>query len=115
MISQNSRNKQRLIHITEACSKISFYVTEIDQEAFLLDSKVQDAVLYQLIVIGEAVVHIDNDLLEKYPYSWFKIKALRNYAAHEYFNIQMWTIWDITSTHITQLHEIVNEILDKEF
>jgi uncharacterized protein with HEPN domain len=115
MISQNSRNKQRIIHIKEACRKISLYVAEIDKETFLSDSKVQDAVLYQLIVIGEAVVHIDNNLLEKYPYAWFKIRALRNYAAHEYFNIQMWTIWDITSTHITHLHEIVNEILDKEF
>ena len=115
MISRNSRNKQRLIHITEACNKIALYVAEIDKAAFLSDAKVQDAVLYQLLIIGEAVVHIDSDLLEKYPYSWFKIRALRNYAAHEYFNIQMWTIWDITSIHVTQLLDVVNEILDKEF
>ena len=95
--------------------KIALYVAEVDKDTFLSDSKVQDAVLYQLIIIGEAVVHIDNDLLEKYPYPWFKIRALRNYAAHEYFNIQMWTIWDITSTHIPQLHKIAIEILNKEF
>ena len=114
MISPIDRNKQRLLHIEEACEKISRYVAVIDKETFLSDSKVQDAVLYQLIIIGEAVVHIDNDLLEN-PYPWFKIRALRNYAAHEYFNIQIWTIWDITSIHISELHEIVNEILKKEF
>ncbi len=115
MKSPFDRNLQRLMHIEEACRKIANYVAEIDKATFLSDSKVQDAVLYQLIIIGEVVVHIDNDLLEKYPYPWFKIRALRNYAAHEYFNIQMWTIWDITSIHIAELHEIVNEILMKEF
>ncbi len=115
MISQSNRNRQRFIHIAEACKKITHYVARIDKKTFLSDSKVQDAVLYQLIIIGEAVVHIDNDLLDKYPYQWFKIRALRNYAAHEYFNIQMWTIWDITSKHILQLNEVVNEILVKEY
>ena len=115
MKSPFDRNLQRLMHIVEACEKIAHYVAEIDKEAFLSDGKVQDAVLYQLIIIGEAVVHIDNDLLEKYPYPWFKIRALRNYAAHEYFNIQMWTIWDITNIHIAKLHDIANEILMNEF
>lgn len=115
MISPYDRNLQRLLHIEGACEKVARYVAKIDKKTFLSDSKVQDAVLYQLIIIGEAVVHIDNDILEKYPYPWFKIRALRNYAAHEYFNIQMWTIWDITAIHISELHGIVNEILKKEF
>ncbi len=115
MINLIERNKQRLLHIVEACEKIARYVAEINKETFLADSKVQDAVLYQLIIIGEAVVHIDNDILEKYPYPWFKIRALRNYAAHEYFNIQMWTIWDITSKHISELHGIANDVLKNEF
>ena len=115
MISPIDRNLQRFLHIEEARGKISRYVSKIDKETFLSDSKVQDAVLYQLIIIGEAVVHIDNDILEKYPYQWFKIRALRNYAAHEYFNIQIWTIWDVISKHISELHGIVNEILKNEF
>ncbi len=115
MISPYDRNLQRLLHIEEACEKIARYVAKIDKETFLSDNKVQDAVLYQLIIIGEAVVHIDKEILDKYPYPWFKIRALRNYAAHEYFNIQMWTIWDITSIHISELYGIVSEILKKKF
>ena len=115
MISSSDRNKQRLIHITKACEKIAQYVGKLKIHNFLSDSKVQDAVLYQLIIIGEAVVHIDNEILEKYDYPWFKIRALRNYAAHEYFNIQMWTIWEIATRHNNELHEMINEILKKEF
>ena len=115
MISPNKRNKLRFIHITEACKKITLYVDNIDRGVFLSDSKVQDAVLYQLIIIGEAVVHIDKDLLEKYPYPWFKIRALRNYAAHEYFNIQMWAIWDVITIHVSELQLISEQILKEEF
>ena len=100
MISPSDKNKQRLIHITESCEKIAQYIAEMEVEDFLSDSKAQDAVLYQLLIIGVAVAHIDNDLLEKYPYPWFKIRALRNYAAHEYFDIQMWTIWEVAGKHI---------------
>ena len=115
MISQSDRNKQRLIHIAGACEKITRYTDELDRETFLSDSKVQDAVIYQLIIIGEAIIHIDNDILEKYPYPWFKVRALRNYATHEYFNIQIWTIWDVARKHIAELSEIVNTIIKKEY
>lgn len=115
MISRSNRNKQRLLHIKEACVKISKYVADIDKENFLVEPKVQDAILYQIIIIGEAVGHIDKELLEKYPYPWFKIRALRNYATHEYFNIQIWTIWDIADEHISQLLKITEDILINEF
>ena len=115
MISQRDRNRQRFLHISEACEKITQYVGGMENSVFLSDTKVQDAVLYQLIIIGEAVVHIDNDLLAKYTYPWFKIRALRNYAAHEYFNLKMWTIWEVANKHITELRTTVNTILENEF
>lgn len=115
MISRERRNKHRIIHIIEACGKISDYACEVEKETFIADSKLQDAILYQLIIIGEAVVHIDNELLEKYPYPWFKIRALRNYAAHEYFNIQIWAIWNVVVIHIPELETLAQTILKEEF
>ena len=115
MIDKIDLNKQRLIHIREACGKITQYVGEMEKGIFLSDPQVQDAVMYQLIIIGEAVIHIDHDLLKKYPHPWFKIRALRNYAAHEYFNLKMWTIWEVVNKHISKLHTIVNTILENEF
>ena len=115
MANRSSPDKQRILHIREACIKITNYIADIDKEIFLADLKVQDAILYQIIIIGEAVGHIDKELLEKYPYPWFKIRALRNYATHEYFNIQIWTIWDIADEHISQLLKITEDILINEF
>jgi len=109
------QNQERFNHISKACSRIQKYTGGLSREQFLADKKVQDAVLYQLIIIGEAVVNIDIDILEKYPYPWFKIRSFRNYAAHEYFNIQAWTVWDIVNQHINDLEDIVKLVLKNEF
>ena len=68
----------RLTHILEACGTIRRYIEGLDNEDFLNDPKTRDAIIYQLIIIGEAVIHTDNELLEKYNYPWFKIRAFRN-------------------------------------
>lgn len=115
MIDPKERVRERLIHITEACNRINSYVAGLSMDEFLEDTQVQDAVLYQLIIIGEAVIHIDPNLLDKYPYPWFKVRAFRNYAAHKYFDIQVWTVWEIVNKHVKELEELVEVILDKEF
>jgi len=43
--------------------------------------------MYQLIIIGEAVVHIDNELLTKYPYPWYKIRKISLYSILALCNI----------------------------
>lgn len=89
MNDPDNRNYQRLIHILEACRIIRKHIEGFKREDFLNDLKTRDAVIYQLIIIGEAIIHIDDDLLNKYDYPWFKARAFRNYATHEYFNIEM--------------------------
>lgn len=110
-----NRSHQRLLHIVEACQTIAKYVSGLSREDFLNDPKTRDAIIYQLIIIGEAVIHTDNELLEKYNYPWFKIRAFRNYATHEYFKIEMWTVWDIVTSHILELEKVVKGIIDSEF
>ncbi len=110
-----NRNKLRLLHIIEACHTISHYMEGLSREDFISDPKTRDAIIYQLIIIGEAVIHTDYEILEKFDYPWFKVKAFRNYATHEYFNIQMWTVWDIVNIHIPELENVAKKIIDNDF
>lgn len=115
MIGHEERNKQRLLHILKACEKILNYVEGLSREDFLNNPQTIDAVIYQLIVAGEAVIHLDKDLLYKYDYPWFKVRAFRNYAAHEYFNIEVWTVWGIVDKDVELLKSTVETILQKEY
>lgn len=74
-----------------------------------------DAVLYQFIIMGEAILFVDNDMLKKYPYPWHLVKGFRNYLAHEYFGINMKIIWDTVVNDLPKLKTVISEILEKEF
>lgn len=95
MISPEERNRQRLLHIKEAVLKIEEYTHELTFEDFKSDSKCNEAVLFQLSVIGEAIAHVDNETLSQYEYPWHVVRAQRNVIAHEYFGIRMDKIWSV--------------------
>ena len=74
-----------------------------------------NAVLFQFTVIGEAIIHVENKKPDKYDYAWFKVRAFRNMIAHEYFNVKMIAVWKIIKQDMPQLKVVVEQILQNEF
>jgi uncharacterized protein with HEPN domain len=74
-----------------------------------------DAVMMQFIIIGEAIMHVENEKLEKYVYPWYKVKAFRNIIAHEYFNIKLPAVWQIIENDLQQLKTVIQAMLKNEF
>lgn len=60
-----SRDRLRLLHILDAIQRIRSYVK--DRETFLAASLVQDAVIRNLEIIGEAVKALKDDLKAQRP------------------------------------------------
>jgi uncharacterized protein with HEPN domain len=60
--------KERLEHIKSAILRIQSFIQNKTLEKFMAEIVTQDAVLYQFIIIGEAISHVDSSILEKYPY-----------------------------------------------
>lgn len=106
---------QRLLHIEKAIAAIEQYVTGETIDSFCSTAILHDAVLLQFVIIGEAIVHVESDLLDKYDYPWYKVKSFRNMIAHEYFNIKLPAVWLIIEADIPQLKTIIASVLEKEF
>ena len=51
-----------LQHVLDAVARIEEYVQDIDEEAFHRDYMVQDAVIRQISIIGEAVKRLSSEL-----------------------------------------------------
>ncbi len=74
-----------------------------------------DAVLYNLIVIGEAVKQVPEDVRIKTPsLEWRKISGLRDIVAHEYFGVNLLIIWDIVQNKLPDLHRAIAALLEQE-
>lgn len=106
--------RERVEHVLEAIDLIKEFVDGVDETTFLKDIKIQSAVQYQFLIIGEAIRHIDDQMLSKYDYPWHIPRSFRNFIIHVYHGIKMERIYYATQDLDTLEKEIQN-ILNNEF
>jgi len=106
---------ERLIHIQKSILEIESYTGNESIETFLVNHLLSSGVLFQFSVIGEAVIHVEKSILNKYNYPWFKVRALRNLISHEYFKIKLEAVWDIVVKDLPILKSVIDNIIENEF
>ncbi|MBX2931083.1 MAG: DUF86 domain-containing protein [Chitinophagaceae bacterium] len=103
----------RLEHIQECIGKILELVAILHTyENFEQRWIERDAMIRNFEIIGEATHHISEELKTKYPnVAWFEIKGMRNFIAHEYFGLQLDSIWETAINDIPILQEQIKKII----
>jgi uncharacterized protein with HEPN domain len=91
--------------IISACKKIEEYTHGLSDEDFSQQSIVQSAVIMQLQVIGEVAKKLDTETVKAVDVPWKMIIGLRNIISHDYFLLELSTIWDIASNNIPDLEQ----------
>ena len=115
MKDNKSISYERLLHLHKAIVEIQSFTDNVTFDEFLNDTLISSAVLFQFNIIGEAIIHVEASLLEKYEYPWFKVRAFRNLISHEYFNIKLDAVWEIVQNDLSDLKGLIETILIKEF
>jgi len=106
--------KSRVEHVAKAIQLIRSFVAHVTEEDFLIDVKLQSAVQYQFLIIGEAIKCIDGDILRKYDYPWHIPRSFRNFIIHEYHGVRMERIY-YAAKDLDDLNKQVMQILENEF
>ena len=106
--------KERAEHILDAIQLIRDFVNGLDEATFLTDIKIQSAVQFQFLIIGEAIRYIDDDILAKYNYPWHIPRSFRNFIIHSYHGVKMERIYYATQD-LGELEKQVKLILKNEF
>ena len=85
----------RINDILDAVSTVRKYVAGMTYEDFVADRKTVDAVIRNLIIIGEAAVHIPEEICQSHQsIPWPDMRAMRNFVVHEYFGVSDKILWD---------------------
>ncbi len=101
-----------LAHIRDAIDRIEAY-TSGGRERFFAESVVQDAVIRNLEVIGEAVKGLSDDLRSAHPdVPWKQIAGMRDVLIHHYFGVKLETVWQVVIEHLPPLRQRVQQLLD---
>jgi uncharacterized protein with HEPN domain len=109
-----SRNlKLYLEDILSSCTKILDYTQNLNFDEFIGDERTFDAVILNLLVIGEAVKNIPQEMRDSYSaIEWRKIAGLRDILVHAYFQIDNEIIWDVVQTKIKPLQQQIINLLN---
>jgi uncharacterized protein with HEPN domain len=100
-----------LAHIMECIQKIERF-TQIGREIFLHDELVQDAVLRNFMVIGEAAKRLDDVYRADHPQiPWRAIAGLRDVLIHQYEGVDMEKVWTIVEKDLPGLEKSIIELL----
>lgn len=99
--------------ILESIGRIEEYTKEINEERFLKDVPIQDAVIRRLEIIGEAVKNIPQDIKVKYSdIPWKEIAGTRDIITHEYFGVNLARIWKTIKEDILPFKKQIEKILE---
>ena len=100
--------------ILNAIERIETY-TFNGKEEFLNSPSLQDATLFRLQTIGEAVNQLPNELKEKHSeIPWRQIVGFRNLLAHVYWQVDINTVWTILEQEgeLQSLKTVVIELIN---
>jgi uncharacterized protein with HEPN domain len=101
-----------LQHVLDAIAKIETYLLGIDEPTFYIQSLIQDGVIRQLEIIGEATKRIAPATRSMAPQiPWSAIAGMRDKLIHDYFGVNLQQVWLTAITDIPELKVSVTSIL----
>ena len=108
-------NKDRLYleSIRDCLERIADYTTGGEQE-FLSSRLIQDGVVRNLEVIGEATKNLSTELREANPATpWRQIAGMRDVLIHDYLKVNLSRVWLTVSTDLPDLRTTVTRLLNQ--
>jgi uncharacterized protein with HEPN domain len=104
-------NLERLADIQEAIKRIEHYTKDLTYQAFLKDTKTQDAVVRNLEIIGEAVKNLSTDFRRKHKnIDWKQIAGFRDRLIHDYFGVNWDILWNVVTEKLPELKEQIEDL-----
>lgn len=109
-----SRISDYLDHMRVAAEQACSYIESLDKDDFLIDKRTQQAVILNIVIIGEAATKLINDypdFISLHPtVPWRNMRGMRNRIAHGYFDINLDVVWDTVQTALPQLLTALSSI-----
>lgn len=106
------RDDAYLLDMLLAARKVIQFTHDISWERFERDELVQNAVMRQIQIIGEAARKVSLQCQQEHPdIPWNEIIGMRNRLVHEYFRIIPRRVWDVVEKDIPELIRLIEPLV----
>ena len=113
MTEPASRDRTYLGHMLEAIARIRRYVGRKRRAAFLRDALLQDAVIRNIEVVGEAAGRVSAELTARNPeIPWREIVGMRHRLIHGYLEVNLLTVWEVIERDLPVLERSLRTLVE---
>ncbi len=115
MSPKNARAADYLGHILQAIARIGRYTADLDEVGFLKNELIQDAVIRNFEIIGEASRNIERNCpefaAEHRDLPLLNAYEMRNALAHGYFRVDLEIVWKTIENDLPALRQRIEALL----
>lgn len=91
------------------------YTANLQLDDFLGQTLIQDAVIRNLEIIGEATKQLSGEFKDEYPdIEWRKIAGMRDKLIHDYIGVDIWAVWAVVEKVLPEFRLKIENILKEE-
>lgn len=102
----NHDNTIYIKHMLDAFDTIEEYSANITIEQFANNRLIQDGVIRQLEIIGEAAKRVSQIYRDQYPnIPWAKMAGMRDKLIHDYEEVDYELVWQTIQVHLPQVKQ----------
>jgi uncharacterized protein with HEPN domain len=100
-----------LLHIRDAIDRITSYTVD-GRDAFLEHPMIQDAVLRNMEILGEAAKRVSEPTRSQAPeIPWREMAGMRDKLIHDYFGVDLSLVWDVVVSELPDVRDRLGELL----
>lgn len=104
-----------LKHILDAIFRIEEYVKDVEYDEFMDNHLIQDGVIRQIEIIGEATKRLSEHITEKHQdIPWKDIAGMRDKLIHNYLGVDLDAVWETVEKDIPILKNKLKYLIGKE-
>lgn len=108
----NEHDEVRLRHILDEANRVQRFIKNKNRDDLQNDDMLSYAVVRAIEIIGEAASKITSETREAYPQiQWKNIIGMRNRVIHNYENVDLDIVWEVSIRNLPELIAELQNIL----
>ncbi len=98
-------------HIKDCIRKIKEFTQQIEKNDFADNELIQDAVIRNIEIIGEATKKVSNSFKQTYyEMPWKEMAGMRDKLIHDYMGVDIGVVWKTIKLDIPEIDRLIQKI-----
>jgi uncharacterized protein with HEPN domain len=108
------QDESSLVDIVQAMQRVLRFAQDLSRDRLNEDEMRQSAILYQIMIVGEAVKRLSPEFrFQHSQVPWKQMAGMRDVLTHQYDEVDLDVVWEVVQSDIPQLLELIQPLLPK--